>query len=311
MQFEGQNRTFYYRSMRGNQAYSRLSTTHGHITDGKLDSGVYAGVCVVILMWTCLVWAEQSTPDNFWVPSHRFSSATGEQRGIIQNIYTDSEPPSRMRNSLMPSAKLRSAILPFFTSLVWFGQGSNPGLPPPEQTLEPLCYARAVIDNGMLFLFSEEASSPSMLCLWFDVLQAPVQHVNPGQIPVICVSQPLYTKLKQQQWPVHSQHEEDKFVILFGELHTVMTCYKVLGHWLEGKRVDELKPFTGWSLPFLELHTRSLRPPMSLRPGRFRNHICTVYSSQECIWCIWCHQCSRSCNMCCKCWKAESPQFIY
>ncbi len=31
-----------------NQAYSRLSTTHGHITDCKLDSVVYAGVCEVI-----------------------------------------------------------------------------------------------------------------------------------------------------------------------------------------------------------------------------------------------------------------------
>ncbi len=31
-----------------NQAYSRLSTTHGHITDCKLDSVVYAGVYVVI-----------------------------------------------------------------------------------------------------------------------------------------------------------------------------------------------------------------------------------------------------------------------
>ncbi len=31
-----------------NEAYSRLSTTHGHITDFKLDSVVYAGVCVVI-----------------------------------------------------------------------------------------------------------------------------------------------------------------------------------------------------------------------------------------------------------------------
>ncbi len=29
-----------------NQAYSRLSTTHGHITDCKLYSVVYAGVCV-------------------------------------------------------------------------------------------------------------------------------------------------------------------------------------------------------------------------------------------------------------------------
>ncbi len=32
----------------GNQAYSRLSTIHGHITDCKLDSVVYAGVYVVI-----------------------------------------------------------------------------------------------------------------------------------------------------------------------------------------------------------------------------------------------------------------------
>ncbi len=31
-----------------NQAYSRLSTTHGHITDCKLDSVVYVGVCVVM-----------------------------------------------------------------------------------------------------------------------------------------------------------------------------------------------------------------------------------------------------------------------
>ncbi len=98
----------------GDQAYSRLSTTHGHIADWKMVSVVYAGVCVAILMWTCLVWAEQSTPDNFWVPSHRFNSATGEQKGITQTIYTDSEPPSRLPNSLMPSAKLRSANLPVF-----------------------------------------------------------------------------------------------------------------------------------------------------------------------------------------------------
>ncbi len=48
-----------------NQAYSRLSTTHGNITDCKLDLVVYAGVSEVILMWTCLVWTERSTPDNF------------------------------------------------------------------------------------------------------------------------------------------------------------------------------------------------------------------------------------------------------
>ncbi len=90
---------------------------------------------VYVLMWTCLVWAEQSTPDSFYVPSHRFNSATGEQKWITQTIYTDSEPPSRMPNSLMPSAKLRSANLPLFTTLVWRDRGSNPGLPHPERTL--------------------------------------------------------------------------------------------------------------------------------------------------------------------------------
>ena len=34
----------------GGQAYNRLSTTHGHITDCKLDSMVYAGVCVWVNM---------------------------------------------------------------------------------------------------------------------------------------------------------------------------------------------------------------------------------------------------------------------
>ncbi len=87
------------------------------------------------LMWACLVWAERSSPDSFWVPSHWFKSATGEQKGISQTIYTDSEPPCRIPNSLIPSAKLRSANLPVFRSLVWRGRGLNPGLPHPERTL--------------------------------------------------------------------------------------------------------------------------------------------------------------------------------
>ncbi len=36
-----------------NQAYSRLSTTHGHITDCKLDSVVYVGVCVWVNVDLC------------------------------------------------------------------------------------------------------------------------------------------------------------------------------------------------------------------------------------------------------------------
>ncbi len=70
----------------------------------------WCGVCRCMrgdLMWTCLVWAERSTPDNFWVPSHWFNSATGEQKESLGPDHTDPEPPSRMPNSLMPSAKLK------------------------------------------------------------------------------------------------------------------------------------------------------------------------------------------------------------
>ncbi len=69
------------------------------------------------LMWTCLVWAERSSHDSFWVPSHRFNSTTGEQKGITQTIYTDSEPPSRFPNSLMPSANPKNDPPPQFLRL--------------------------------------------------------------------------------------------------------------------------------------------------------------------------------------------------
>ncbi len=90
----------FYCNKRGgvNQAYSRLSTTHGQqITDCKLDSVVYTGVYA---WWfnvdlSCLGQTIYMYAQQFWVPSHRFNSATGEQKGITQTIYTDSEPPSQ------------------------------------------------------------------------------------------------------------------------------------------------------------------------------------------------------------------------
>ncbi len=87
------------------------------------------------LMWTCLAWAERSALDNFEVPSHRFNPATGEQKGITQAIYSeisDPEPPSRMPNSLMPSAKLRSANLPFLYLFGVTRSGIEPRPPAPR-----------------------------------------------------------------------------------------------------------------------------------------------------------------------------------
>ncbi len=121
-----------------NQAYSRLSTTHGHITYCKLDSVV----CVVVCVWvnvdlSCLGWTIYAR--QFWVPSHRFNSATGEQKWITETIYTDSEPPSRMPVSLMPSARLRSANVFGVTR-----SGIEPWPPSPRANALSLCYSGAV-----------------------------------------------------------------------------------------------------------------------------------------------------------------------
>ena len=73
-----------------------------------------------------------------------------------------------------------------------------------------------------------EASSQAMACHSFEVIQAAVQHINPGQAPVSCVDQTLFAQGKQLQWSLDSAHGEDQFVILLGGLHTKMTSYKML-----------------------------------------------------------------------------------
>ncbi len=55
-----------HKMVRGvNQAYSRLSTTHGHIIDCKLDSVVYVGVFVVIKCGPILFGPNDLRPKMF------------------------------------------------------------------------------------------------------------------------------------------------------------------------------------------------------------------------------------------------------
>ncbi len=58
------------------------------------------------LMQTCIVWAERSTRDSFWVPSHRFNSATGEQKGITQTIYIGVLLKNTVAHIVVPLCKL-------------------------------------------------------------------------------------------------------------------------------------------------------------------------------------------------------------
>ncbi len=85
---------------RVNQVYRRLSTTHGHITDCKLDSVVHADVCGCScgeFIQNCLGCAERTTLDSFWVPSRRLNAVIGEQKWIARTILLT---PSRSAGSL-------------------------------------------------------------------------------------------------------------------------------------------------------------------------------------------------------------------
>ena len=67
-----------------------------------------------------------------------------------------------------------------------------------------------------------------------DMIKLSVNHLNPGQVPVIAFDQPLYAVAKEIQWNWSDSYGEGKFVIMFGGLHIEMAFLKVIEGWLEG-----------------------------------------------------------------------------
>ena len=66
-----------------------------------------------------------------------------------------------------------------------------------------------------------------------NVIKKATQHLNPGQVPVIAVDQPLYTVAKKIHWNWPQSHGEQRFVFILGGLHIEMASLSVLGDWLE------------------------------------------------------------------------------
>ena len=81
--------------------------------------------------------------------------------------------------------------------------------------------------NALLPLFMDSAHSTAMIKHAMSVVQAAVNHLNPGQIPVLAADQPLFAIAKQIQWTWPNRFGEDNFVIMFGGLHIEMTVLKV------------------------------------------------------------------------------------
>ena len=63
-------------------------------------------------------------------------------------------------------------------------------------------------------------------------IDASLEQVNPSQIHVLTVDQPLQAKLKLLQCHVKDLTDEDTFFKVLGGLHIEQTAYKAFGHFL-------------------------------------------------------------------------------
>ena len=83
-----------------------------------------------------------------------------------------------------------------------------------------------------------------------DVLKKAIKFLNPAQIPVMAVDQPLFALAKMVQWKWPDTHGEDKYVVMFGGLHLEMALWSTLGDLLEG---------SGWTNALVEAEIASSR----------------------------------------------------
>ena len=88
--------------------------------------------------------------------------------------------------------------------------------------------------TGLLPLFRESAHTLAMVKHGMNLIKQATELVNPRQVPVLTLDQPLYAIAKKIQWTWPGIYGEDKFVVMMGRLHVEMALLKVIGSFLEG-----------------------------------------------------------------------------
>ena len=66
------------------------------------------------------------------------------------------------------------------------------------------------------------------------LIKQSINFLNPGQIPVVALDQPMYAITKKVQWTWPNEIGEDHFVVVLGGLHTEMAFMSMIGDVLEG-----------------------------------------------------------------------------
>ena len=81
----------------------------------------------------------------------------------------------------------------------------------------------------MLPLFTEDSKSVAMIMYAMWLIKQSINFLNPGQISVVALDQPLYAIAKKVQgtWP--NEFGEDHFVVVLGGLHIGMAFMSMIG----------------------------------------------------------------------------------
>ena len=87
--------------------------------------------------------------------------------------------------------------------------------------------------TAMLPLFPDDSKSIAMIRHSMDMIKKAVQELNPTQVPVITLDQPLYAIAKMIQWNWPDVYGEKHFITILGGLHIEMAALNVVGDWLE------------------------------------------------------------------------------
>ncbi len=101
---------------------------------------------------------------------------------------------------------------------------------------------------ALLPLFREPAASHAMIKHSMDIIMTATHKLNPGQIPVMTVDQPLYAIAKTIQWNFPVKYGEDKLFVLLGGLHIEKAALDMVGDWLEE---------TGWTAALTKANVAS------------------------------------------------------
>lgn len=123
--------------------------------------------------------------------------------------------------------------------------------------------SRAICPTALLPLLLENAHTVAMIKHSMNVVRDVVEHLNPGQTPMVTFDKPLFALAKQIQWKWPQEYGEGKFVVLFGGLHIEHLRPLVTGY----KGADECKDWFRQRSLALGKRTPFCGHPMSVEPG--------------------------------------------